>query len=535
MAFEIKDRDLLGRIGKINTKSGNFETPTFMPVINPFKQIIPARKIFKEFGCHVIMTNSYILWKNLDPTQEIDIHHFLDYPGVVTTDSGAYQILVYGSIEINQNDIIEFQKKIDSDIATILDIPTGWDLPRELVEYSVEETIRRAEIALPQLYNSDALWMGPIQGGRHLDLIVKSAKKIGEMPYHIHALGSPTEVMERYLYTVLVDMIMAAKKNIPPDRPLHLFGAGHPMMLSMAVALGCDLFDSASYALYAKKDRYITTRGTKKILDLKYLPCNCSICRNLSASELKAQIKSERTRLLAEHNLNVLTGEIKTIKQAIAEGTLWKLLEARTKGHPSLISALKRISKYSNDIEKNKPGFKGHGISYYDYHSLSRPELTRYQRLLKENYAKPEDVETLLLLKAPPTTPYRRNEVYVQFELKLLKNSENLHICFYSVPYGCVPADLSETFPLSQYEIAEPLDYETIKYAAKNLSEYLTINLHKRIILLIGKEDLDYEIKKVVLKIAEEKEVKLQIIEDSRPWSNKVLEKIIQLLRSENR
>jgi len=71
--------------------------------------------------------------------------------------------------------------------------------------------------------------------------------------------------MERYNYPVLIDMIATTKRNLPLDRPLHLFGAGHPMMFSLAVALGCDLFDSASYALYAKDDRYLTTSGTLHI------------------------------------------------------------------------------------------------------------------------------------------------------------------------------------------------------------------------------------------------------------------------------
>jgi 7-cyano-7-deazaguanine tRNA-ribosyltransferase len=58
--------------------------------------------------------------------------------------------------------------------------------------------------------------------------------------------------MEQYLFDILVDMIIAAKMNLPPERPLHLFGAGHPFMFALAVALGCDLFDSAAYAIYAR-------------------------------------------------------------------------------------------------------------------------------------------------------------------------------------------------------------------------------------------------------------------------------------------
>jgi len=218
MSFELRDRDLLGRIGRLRTKSGEVETPAFMPVINPLLQTLAPRRMREEFGCDIVITNSYIIRKQFGDVPDFNVHELLDYDGVVMTDSGAYQILVYGGVEVTQTEIIEFQKRIGSDIAVILDIPTGWDVPRSDVEYTVEETLRREAAALPLIEDSDALWVGPVQGGRHLDLVARSARLVGEMPYDVHALGSPTEVMERYMYPVLVDMTMTAKLNLPPER-----------------------------------------------------------------------------------------------------------------------------------------------------------------------------------------------------------------------------------------------------------------------------------------------------------------------------
>ncbi len=141
-----------------------------MPVINPLTQVIPPKRMKKEFHADIVITNSYITKKNFSDVPNLDIHRLLDYDGVVMTDSGAYQILVYGGVEVTQPEIIDYQRKIQSDIAVILDIPTGWDVPREKVEYTVDETLRRAEAALPLIEDSDALWVGPVQGGRHLDL-----------------------------------------------------------------------------------------------------------------------------------------------------------------------------------------------------------------------------------------------------------------------------------------------------------------------------------------------------------------------------
>ena len=86
--------------------------------------------------------------------------------------------------------------------------------------------------------------------------------------------------MEAYRYRDLVDVIMAAKRTIPRSACVHLFGAGHPTMFALAAAMGCDLFDSAAYALYAKEGRYLTTHGSFKIDELTDLPCACSVCRS---------------------------------------------------------------------------------------------------------------------------------------------------------------------------------------------------------------------------------------------------------------
>ncbi|RLI12393.1 tRNA-guanine(15) transglycosylase, partial [Candidatus Bathyarchaeota archaeon] len=95
--FEVRNRDLLARIGRIKTKSGTVETPSFLPVINMAKQIVTPKELWEEFGCKILITNAYIVKKQKAETAiEMGIHRFLDFPGVIMTDSGAYQILEYG-------------------------------------------------------------------------------------------------------------------------------------------------------------------------------------------------------------------------------------------------------------------------------------------------------------------------------------------------------------------------------------------------------------------------------------------------------
>ena len=205
MCFEITERDLLARIGKLKTKSGVVETPILLPVINPAVQPIPPKEMAEKFRCKALITNSYIIRKHYgEKVTKEGIHKLLGFNGVVMTDSGAYQILIYGDIEVKPEEIVDYQERIGTDIAVILDVPTGWNVNRRHAEETVKETLARARELWQIKSRNDILWVGPVQGGKFLDLISKSAKEIGKLPFQIHALGSPTPVMEQYQFDVLV-------------------------------------------------------------------------------------------------------------------------------------------------------------------------------------------------------------------------------------------------------------------------------------------------------------------------------------------
>ena len=128
---------------------------------------------------------------------------------------------------------------------------------------------------------------GRSRAQHYLELREKAASHLKDLNFEVYPLGAVVPLMEAYRYTELVDVIAASKKALSPASPVHLFGAGHPMMFALAVALGCDLFDSAAYALYAKDGRYITVNGTYHVEKLNYLPCSCPICSKYTAEELK--------------------------------------------------------------------------------------------------------------------------------------------------------------------------------------------------------------------------------------------------------
>ena len=493
LSFEIKEKDLLGRIGRLKTKTTTVETPLLFPVINPSSQPIPSKRLKETFDCQAIITNSYIIKKRFKQTPiEQGLHNFLNYDGAIMTDSGAYQILVYGEVEVTQKEIIAYQEGIGSDIATILDIPTGWKVTKEDAKVTVAETQRRAKAFFDLKTRDDILWVGPIQGGRHLDLVAQSATEMSKLPFQIHALGSPTEVMENYRYDVLADMILTAKKGIPHQRPLHLFGAGHPSMFALAVSLGCDLFDSAAYALYAREGRYMTENGTWRLDQMDYFPCSCPKCTSQTPQDLKQKPPKEQEVFLAEHNLYVCIAELRRIKQAIRDGRLWEHTEMRLHAHPALLSALKRVHNHADFLEKYSPTAKPSGFFYFNAVGLARPEILHYQKHLTQRYTPPTNAKILFLVPQTRNKPYHKAP-----EMKKIRQlmriigqdlATQVHICVYAIPFGIVPLELDEVYPLSQHEAAMPPDLETINYVAEQTVKFIKRNNYEGAVLLNDKK-----------------------------------------------
>lgn len=518
MSFETKEKDMLGRIGKLKTKTCTVETPLLFPVINPSIQPVPTKRLKEQFGFEAVITNAYILYKRYQ-SRPIDqgLHKFLDFDGAVMTDSGAYQILVYGNVEVNQAQIVDYQEQIGSDIATILDIPTGWHVKKEQAKETVAETLRRAKAFFNLKTRNDTLWVGPVQGGRHLDLVAKSAVAMGKLPFQIHALGSPTEVMESYRYDVLVDMIMTAKMNLPPERPLHLFGAGHPHMMALAVALGCDLFDSAAYALYARENRYMTENGTWRLEEMDYFPCQCPRCATSTPKAVLELPKKEKEVFLAEHNLHVCVAELKRIKQSIRDGRLWEHVEMRAHAHPALLSALKRVKDYKGFIEKYSPAVKPSGLFFFDAIGLSRPEVVHHQKRLQENYQPPKDTKILLLSPQTRTKPFHKAAEFKKVRQAINHAEQNqptskVHVCFYAAPFSIIPLELSEVYPLSQHEAALPLDNETIAHVANQVADYIARTNYASVVLLNDPKNWNTTIQKACRKACNLKNVKFDAL-----------------------
>ncbi len=484
MSFQVHGKDLLGRIGTIRTKSGTFTTPHLFPVLDPNKQIL-SRQFFDKIGIHAVMTNAYLLGRSRQGKELADVHGILDYDQTVATDSGAYQILEYGEVGVKPGEIIDYQERINTDIGVILDVPTGFRSDLSRARWTVDETVRRADEALRLITRKDILWIGPVQGGVHLKEVDRSARQMAKRDFSIYALGSPTELMESQRYDVLVDMIITAKQSLPSGKPFHLFGAGHPALFPFLVALGCDLFDSAAYALYARTDRYLTPEGTLLLGDIEEFFCPCPVCVDTSPSEMARLKPAEREKQLVQHNLWVCFSELRRIREAIRKGRLWELLELRSYAHPALKKCFSRICQYANILERYTPAVKPHGIFFFGQPSDRRPEFVRYQAKLS-GVAAPTG-KIVVLIPGRWRRPFHEDPRY-RSVTKAFENQTSVSICFYSISYGPVSLELDETFPMAQTESVDPQESVLYRSRAKLVARFVR-ELAPRLVVLASEGD----------------------------------------------
>ncbi|NYT20762.1 MAG: tRNA guanosine(15) transglycosylase TgtA [Methanomicrobiales archaeon] len=431
ITFEVLEKDIAGRIGRLSTGKRTVRTPLLLPVINPHLQPVSPAEM-KAMGADGIITNAYIFSRSSeyrDRALSEGLHDLLGFDGLIMTDSGSFQLSVYGEVEIGNLETLEFQQAIGSDIWVPLDIPTSPDAGRQQAAEELAVTLARLREARETL-GPEAPVAGPVQGGMFEDLREQAGREVGEIGFSFCPIGAVVPLMESYRYSELVRVVMAAKNGIPPSSCVHLFGAGHPSMFALAVAMGCDVFDSAAYALYAKDRRYLTPSGSYRVDELAELPCPCPVCRGHTATGLRES--PDLVRLLSLHNLAVSLAEISRIRQAITDGVLWELVDERCRGHPQLLRAYRDLLARNRELEPFDRSTKRR-FFYRGSESCLRTEVVRYQQQVGRIAT---GHEVLVAMDGVKRTG---------FDTTL----------FFKPPFGPFPPELRETFPIGQSEIPD--------------------------------------------------------------------------------
>ena len=358
----------------------------------------------------------------------------------------------------------------------MLDIFGRPDMSREEIEHAVQETANRALISL-NTAGAEMLLNGPVQGGLHDDLRAQAGALMGEVSgehrgFAVHPIGGIVPLMEKQRYLELFRILLSSRSTIPPNRPIHMFGCGHPILFPMCIALGADLFDSAAYALFARDDRLLTPTGTVKLGDLTEWPHTSSALFPYTPNEVREMEKDERSTLLAHHNLEVTQAELARCREAVRNGTIWQLAEQRSHANAKLREAFEWVLEQLEESDEgpvaesvlrtiaSSDPIRGSAEQFSDDID-SRPHLLHLNALLAMRWRRPgswwdgsDDKAERVVILSGAEPPWRDSAL--DSAISALEE-EPRSIVLISTPIGLIPFTLEDVSPWCHIQCPDEL------------------------------------------------------------------------------
>ena len=354
--FEILARDpgTPARLGRLATRHAGIETPCFMPVGTRGAVKGVAFDFLEAWDCRVVLANTYHLMAR--PGLELiekagGLHAFMGWPRAILTDSGGFQVMSLAARRRVTEEGVEFRSPEDGtrhflapelamqlqagfgvDVAMALDVCPPFPAERAEVEEACRRTLAWAERS-KRAYAGPGLLFGIVQGGTHEDLRRRSAEDLAALDFPGYAIGGVAVGEEK---SAIREVTALSAALLPDAKPRYLMGVGTPADLLAAVRDGVDLFDCVLPTRNGRMGHAYTAAGEVAIKnerfkeDLRPLDpaCGCPVCRRHSRAYIRNLFVLKdfsAPMLLSLHNVHFYLAWMRTIREAIAGGTLASL------------------------------------------------------------------------------------------------------------------------------------------------------------------------------------------------------------------
>ena len=347
------------RAGLIHTDHGDIETPFFMPVGTYGAVKTQTSEEIKALSSQILLSNTYHLY--LRPGIDIikkakGLHKFMNWDGIILTDSGGYQIYSLEGLRKIDDDgvifkshfdgtehqftpelVIDIQRTIGSDFMMVLDVcPSGDGTMNDWLD-AVNKTTNWAYRSYEYFKKNNPLYghkqsMIPIiQGGTDTELRKKSANELLELNLDNYAIGGLAVGEPK------IDMLSTVKlmnEIIPHEKSRYLMGVGTPIDLINCVSMGMDMFDCVIPTRNARNSQLFTSSGKLNIRNSKYKNDHSPIdetslsdlSRVYSKSYLHHLFKINEIlglRIATAHNLYFYIYLMKEMRERIVDGSFY--------------------------------------------------------------------------------------------------------------------------------------------------------------------------------------------------------------------
>jgi queuine tRNA-ribosyltransferase len=316
-----------------------------------------SSKDVKNLGPEIILGNTYHLY--LRPGLEVlkkfgGLHNFMGWDRPMLTDSGGFQIFSLGKLNklteegahfashldgskffLSPELAVEIQETIGSDIQMVLDECTPYPAEHKQAKESMERSMRWAKRCREAKVRDEFAQFGIVQGGMYEDLRKQSCDALQEIGFEGYAIGGLSVGESKQ---EMADMTAVSLEHLPDNHPRYLMGVGTPLDLVEGVNAGLDMFDCVMPTRNARNGSLFTSLGKVNIRNQKHKfdespldpACGCYTCQTHSRAYLRHLFVANETtvlRLLTLHNLTYYLDLMRTIRNAIENGTFQEIVK----------------------------------------------------------------------------------------------------------------------------------------------------------------------------------------------------------------
>jgi archaeosine synthase len=282
--------------------------------------------------------------------------------------------------------------------------------------------------------------------------------------------------------TSFVEFITQLREHIGYEKLMYTPCIGDPTSIALLTYMGVDFMDSFAALMAARNETFLFPTGSFHTNELHELPCSCPACSKHTTA--KDMIYED----ILEHNYQMLSMEMKRVRNAVRAGSLRELVETRVRTRPSLSAMLRILDlKHYPYLEQRTPITRKQTLIATTKDALTRPEVRRFQERVIQRYRKPASAKVLLLLPCSAKKPYCFSRSHRLFSEQLLRirNPTVVHELILTSPLALVPRELELTYPASAYDITVTghWDEDEKKMMRTLLEQYLMKNEYDTVIV----------------------------------------------------
>ena len=273
--------------------------------------------------------------------------------------------------------------------------------------------------------------------------------------------------------------VARVRGTLGPTKVLAVTGLATPANLAGLVYAGVDAVDSSRVLLDSARGLFDTSDGVTPAAEADREACGCAACA--SGGDLRA------------HNERALHREMLLVRNHLLHGRLRELVERRLANDPWNTAVLRHLDLRHGDLLESCTPVAGGEILAYAHESLTRPEVVRFRRRVRERYAKPPSARVLLLIPCSARKPYSASRSHRKFREAILGcgNPSAVHEVIVTSPLGLIPRELERFYPARAYDIPVTGDWSRDEAAmvSEDLRAYVAANRYDAVVAHLGAEE----------------------------------------------